>query len=81
MAYRKGAMTRHVVEEDTDIANTDIKISPRSPEKYELKERLFNNILANCQKVRVKMLNIKGVENGPFHNVGTKWSILFFRAI
>lgn len=38
MSYRKGAVTRQVVEEDTDVANTNIKISLRSSERYELKK-------------------------------------------
>lgn len=48
-------MTRQAIEEDSDVANENIKTFLRSSRKYEFKKQLFKNILANCQKLKVKM--------------------------
>ena len=51
MAYQRNVTIRQVLEEDIDIANSNIKISLRSSGKYEFKKLLFNNTLASCQKL------------------------------
>lgn len=55
MTYQRGAMTRQAIEEDSDVANENIKTFLRSSRKYEFKKQLFKDILANCQKLKVKM--------------------------
>lgn len=38
MAYQQSVMIRHVIEEDIDITNANIKVSLRSSGKYEFKK-------------------------------------------
>lgn len=40
MAYQRGAMTRQVIGEDTDMANANIKMPLRSSGNYELKKKI-----------------------------------------
>lgn len=65
--------------EDKGMANANIKISLRSLDRYELEKNTITTCLANCQKQSDKLQRVW--ESGAFHNVGAKWSVLFFRAV